>query len=206
MTNCVLLFASYSLAPAEKRYSQLDKEALPIVIGVKHFHKYLFRRHFMIKSDHKPLQHLLGERKGIPVMASARVQQWALILSAYNYTVQYVPGKDNANADFFSRLPLSVQPQEVPMPQESVYLLEGLEISPVTVDQIRLWTDRNPVLSKVCRFVQHGLLSQLFSHTTQDSLSSVHKTNACYGETSSWYLSREERSCCPYLVIQAFPR
>ena len=154
----------------------------------------------MIKSDHKLLQHLLGERKGIPVMASARVQQWALILSAYNYTVQYVPGKDNANADVFSRLPLSVQPQEVPTPQESVYLLEGLKISPVTVDQIRLWTDRNPVLSKVCRFVQHGLLSQLFSHTTQDSLSSVHKTNACCGETASWYLSTEERSYFPYFM------
>ena len=92
----------------------------------------------MIKSDHKPLQYLLGERKGIPVMASARVQRWALILSAYNYIVQYVPGKDNANVDVFIRLPLSVQAQEVPMSQELVYLLEDLEISPVTVDRIRL--------------------------------------------------------------------
>jgi len=89
-------------------------------------------------------------------MASARVQRWALTLSAYNYTVQYVPGKDNSNADGVSRLPLPVQPREVPMPQELVYLLEGLEISPVTVDQIRSWTDRDPVLSKVRRFVQHG--------------------------------------------------
>ena len=151
-----IAFASRSLAPAEKNYSQIDKEALAIVFGVKHFHQYLFGRHFMIKSDHKPLQHLLGERKGIPAMASARVQRWALTLSAYNYTVQYVPGKDNANADVFSRLPLSVQPKEVPMPQELVYLLEGLEISPVTVNQIRTWTDRDPVLAKVRRFVQQG--------------------------------------------------
>ena len=35
----------------------------------------------MIKSDHKPLQHLLEGRKGIPVMASARVQRWAITLS-----------------------------------------------------------------------------------------------------------------------------
>ena len=97
-----IAFASRSLAPAEKNYSQIDKEALAIVFGVKHFHQYLFGRHFMIKSDHKPLQHLLGERKGVPAMASARVQRWALTLSAYNYTVQYVPGKDNANANVFS--------------------------------------------------------------------------------------------------------
>ena len=41
----------------------------------------------------------------------------------------------------FSRFPLSIQPREVPTPQELVYLLEDLEISPVTVDQIRSWID-----------------------------------------------------------------
>jgi len=97
-----IAFASRSLVPAEKNYSQIDKEALTIIFEVKHFHQYLFGRHFTIKSDHKPLQHLLGERNGIPVMASARVQRWALTVSAYNYTVQYVPGKDNSNADGFS--------------------------------------------------------------------------------------------------------
>ena len=83
-----IAFASRSLAPAEKNYSQIDKEALTIVFGVKHFHQYLFGRSFTIKSDHKPLQYLLGEKKGIPSMASARVQHWALTLSAYDYRVQ----------------------------------------------------------------------------------------------------------------------
>jgi len=53
-------------------YSQIDKETLAIVFGVKHFHQYLLGRQFIIKSDHKPLQHLFGEKKGIPDMASAR--------------------------------------------------------------------------------------------------------------------------------------
>ena len=58
-----IAFASHSLAPAEKNYSQIDKEALAIVFGVKHFHQYLFGQYFTIKSDHKPLQHLLGKRR-----------------------------------------------------------------------------------------------------------------------------------------------
>ena len=149
-----IAFASRSLAPAEKNYSQIDKEALAIVFGVKHFHQYLFGRSFTIKSDHKPLQHLLGEKKGIPAMASARVQRWALMLSAYNYQVQYVPGKENMNADVFSRLPLPVQPKEVPTPEELVFLIEGLQLSPVTLPQIKNWTNHDPVLATVRKFVQ----------------------------------------------------
>ena len=80
-----IAFASRSLAPAEKNYSQIDIEALAIVFGVKHFHQYLFGHQFTIKSDHKPLQYLLGEKKGIPSIASTRLQRWALTLSAYNY-------------------------------------------------------------------------------------------------------------------------
>ena len=132
-----IAFASRSLAPAEKNYSQINKEALAIVFGVKHFHQYLFGLSFTIRSDHKPLQHLLREKKGIPAMASARVQHWELMLSAYNYQVQYVPGKENMNADIFSQLLLPVHLKEVPTPEELVLLIENLEISPITLTRIK---------------------------------------------------------------------
>ncbi len=78
-------FASRSLAPAEKVYSQLDKEALSIVFGGKNFNQYLLGRRFTILSDHKPLQHLFAEDKPIPTLASARIKRSGIILGAYNY-------------------------------------------------------------------------------------------------------------------------
>ena len=86
-TEHPIAFASRSLSPAERKYAQLDKEGLAIIFGVKHFRQYLLGRHFTIYSDHKPLQHLFSENKAIPAMASARIQRWALVLSAYNYDI-----------------------------------------------------------------------------------------------------------------------
>ena len=56
-----IAFTSRSFAVAEKKYSQLEKEGLAIVFAVKRFHQYLFGPHFIILSDHKPLQHLFSE-------------------------------------------------------------------------------------------------------------------------------------------------
>ena len=61
----LIAFASRTLAPAEKNYSQLEKEALAIVYAVKNFHTYPYRRHFFICSDHQPLSYLLNESKGV---------------------------------------------------------------------------------------------------------------------------------------------
>jgi len=54
---------AFQIPPAEKRYSQLDKEGLAIIFGVKRFHYYFLGRKLKIFSDHKPLQHLFGRSK-----------------------------------------------------------------------------------------------------------------------------------------------
>ena len=152
-----IAYASRTLAPAEKRYSQLDKEGLAIIFGVKRFHQYLVGRHFLIQSDHKPLEHLFKETKGVPTLASARLQRWALTLGAYDYTITYKPGPQHCNADVLSRLPLPNSPENVPVPQETVMAMEMLCVSiPVQPKQLKQWTDRDPLLSKVRCKVQTG--------------------------------------------------
>ena len=103
-------YASRSLSSAEKRYSQLDREALALVFGVTRFRQYLLGRQFKLLTDHKPLIHLFGESRGILTMASARLQRWALTLSGYDYKIVYKSGKELCNADGLSRLPLPDYP------------------------------------------------------------------------------------------------
>ena len=73
-TEKPIAYASRSLSPAERRYSQLDKEALAIIFVVTKFPQYLLGCHFVILSDHKPLSYLFTSDKPIPSMASAHIQ------------------------------------------------------------------------------------------------------------------------------------
>ena len=75
------------------------------IYAIKKFHQYLFGKRFILFTNHKPLLGLFSEKKGIPNMAAERMQRWAILLSAYDYTLKYRSGAENSNADFFSRFP-----------------------------------------------------------------------------------------------------
>ncbi|CAG9137931.1 unnamed protein product [Plutella xylostella] len=100
---------SRTLSPAERNYSQLDKEALAIFYGITKHHQYLFGRRFILRTDHQPLSYIFGAKGGIPQTAASRLQRWAARLAAYDFTVEFVRSADNGPADALSRLPLPQQ-------------------------------------------------------------------------------------------------
>ena len=105
-TDRPVAFASKTLSIAQKGYSQLEKEGLAIIFGLTRFHQFLYGRKFVIVTDHKPLLGLLGEQKGLPVHAAARIVRWAIRLQTYDYELQFRPTTEHSNCDLFSRLPL----------------------------------------------------------------------------------------------------
>ena len=100
------MYTSHTFSMAERNYGHLDKEALAVVNAVKKFHQFLYGRHFKICIDHKPLLGLLHPERATPLMASCRMQRWALTLLAYEYELLYRQGNENGNADGLSRLPV----------------------------------------------------------------------------------------------------
>ena len=92
-------YASKKLAPAETRYSTLEKECLGIVWGVTKFRLYLAGKPFILQTNHQPLAYINKTK-----YQNDRIMRWALALQGYDYTVQDIPGKDNVAADYFSRV------------------------------------------------------------------------------------------------------
>ena len=70
-----IAYASCSLTTAEKKYAQLEMEALSLVFGISKFHNYLYRRDFVLQTDHLPLIGLLKEDRPITAMASVCIQR-----------------------------------------------------------------------------------------------------------------------------------
>ena len=65
---------------AGKKCSEVEKEGLAYVFGVKRFHVCLYGHSFTLITDHKALLALFSLQWGIPPQASARIQRWALTM------------------------------------------------------------------------------------------------------------------------------
>ena len=59
-TTRPVAFASRSLTQVERRYSQIEREALGCVWAVQHFRKYLWWQKFDLLTDHKPLMYMFN--------------------------------------------------------------------------------------------------------------------------------------------------
>ena len=144
LTNA--LSSGKELLPARK------ERVIAIIFGIKNFQQYLLGHHFIVHSEHQPLKYLFGETRAIPVPASSRIQRWAHTRSSYSYSVQHKPGRQLANADALSRLPLDPH-SEAPAVEGDVRLLrDRLEWTVVTSKQIQQWTSSDPIMATVCKF------------------------------------------------------
>ena len=158
-TEKPIAYASKTLSSAEQNYSQIEKEALSLIFGVKKFHNFLYGRHFLLVTDHKPLLTIFGSKKGIPTVAANRLQRWAIILATYTYEILYKPTAKHGNADTLSRLPVSDEQLEEDYSLESelnhIHSLQ-LEQLPLRATDVAKATEDDTVLARVYQFIKQG--------------------------------------------------
>ena len=99
-----IAYASRSLIPAERNYSQIEKEALSIIFAVTKFNRYIHGRRFTLQTDHKPLVTIFGSKKGLPKYTANRLLRWGIILLNDDFQIQYLSTNKIGHADGLSRL------------------------------------------------------------------------------------------------------
>lgn len=96
----VISYYSRAFTKQERNYCVTRKELLAIVDSVKHFHHYLYGSKCLVRTDHGALTWLLKFKN-----PEGQLARWFEILSQYDITIKFRPGRLNANADAISRIP-----------------------------------------------------------------------------------------------------
>ena len=107
-TERSIAYASKKILTSETKRATFDKEAMAIVFGFKRFYQFVFGKEVILRTDNKPLELILGPRKGIPQTADNRLQRCAYYLSGFRYRIEHVKSERNANVDALLRLPVEV--------------------------------------------------------------------------------------------------
>lgn len=89
---------SHKLSKSQSKWSVVEKEAYAIYFDLHKLDYYLHNTQFIIKTDHKPLKYLLESP-----MQNKKIQLWALSISGYNCSIEYIEGTTKKCADLLSR-------------------------------------------------------------------------------------------------------
>ncbi|UYV68278.1 K02A2.6-like [Cordylochernes scorpioides] len=97
-------YSSRTMTPTEKRYVQIEKEALAITWACERFQDFLLGKRFRIETDHKPLIPLFSTKELSSL--TPRLQRFRMRMMRFGFEIVHIPGKELLDADALSRQPL----------------------------------------------------------------------------------------------------
>ncbi|UYV78360.1 K02A2.6-like [Cordylochernes scorpioides] len=97
-------YSSRTMTPTEKRYAQIEKEALAITWACERFQDFLLGKRFRIETDHKPLISLFSTKELSSL--TPRLQRFRMRMMRFGFEIVHIPGKELLDAEALSRQPL----------------------------------------------------------------------------------------------------
>jgi hypothetical protein len=94
----VIAYANKSLTEAQRRFHPMEGECYALIWGVMHFRQYLHMKHFILRTDHKPLEWLTTVSD-----AHGRRGRWVGMLQDFNFKIVHRPGLRHTNVDALNR-------------------------------------------------------------------------------------------------------
>lgn len=104
--NRPVAYISRTLTDAEKRYANIEREALAITWACTKLSDYIIGLQIYVETDHKPLVPIFNS-KHIDEL-SPRLQRFKVKMMRFNTHFYYTPGKQLVTADTLSRQPIEV--------------------------------------------------------------------------------------------------
>ena len=152
-------FASRSMTETERRYSQIEKEALALIWASEKFADYVIGKDIELETDHKPLVPLLG-KTNLDCLPP-RVLRFRIRLMRFSYTIRHVAGKHLYTADTLSRAPI-VAPDSTHVEEDrrtEFFVAEIVSLLPANADclhKYRSAQQNDPTCSELIALCKSG--------------------------------------------------
>ena len=153
-------YVSRSMSETERRYAQIEKEALATTWASEKFADFIVGKHIEIETGHKPLVPLLG-MKNLDCLPP-RVLRFRLRLDRFSYDIKHVPGKELYTADALSRAPLAdqdVQSTSSHCDLAEANVLSTISYLPASDQKLKLYKQaqsNDPICQQVLKFCRDG--------------------------------------------------
>lgn len=144
-------YASKTLSQTQRRWAQIEKELLAVIIGLERFDHYTYGRKVHVHNDHKPLANILKKPLS---QAPRRLQNLLMRLYRYDCEFQYLEGKNLLIADTLSRAVGKDQHHEIP--SLHINVLSSVTIPDATLENIKRATREDSYLQALVRYTCDG--------------------------------------------------
>lgn len=139
----------------QRQYPAIVREALGIIFGLRHFRRLLDCHDVHVYSDSKPLvqalnSHAVSDPRWMKVLAE---------LLQHNFTLTYITGEKNVEADAASRIEVDGDPSEAPVlswrPEEvNLFTLSVEDLTPLVDSDWSLAYKEDPTTQKIMQSLQ----------------------------------------------------
>ena len=142
-------YYSTTLHASQKQWSVTTKEAFALILAVRHWHVYLAGTSFVLNSDHNLLTHLRSQKD-----PRGKFGRWISELEEFNYSIQYITGRNNVKADALSRNTAACHSQPSSEFESNIYAMFTNDDN--FLDQLKEEQTKDPYICSAKGAIQSG--------------------------------------------------